>query len=413
MQLEKLYDNFINLINLSDLGHSIDYIDSKFFSDGFKDDIEKRAECLTIGGSILVKNQESFIQKSIDSAKKVCDTVIVCDTGSTDGTLDIIKKNMGNGGLDLVEIPWQEDYAFMRNSASDFLETDWILILDSDEEFITDVEKKSLKEILACTELLLNSREIALCFKQKSKEVNGSGFPQRLYINNPELKFWGYVHEELRSPNLISIKTKITIFNNGTDPKEMEKFKKHERYDSLLLKNLEMEPHNPKWLSLLSVDYIIEHSDWYFDKISDLVSTVTVNEQIKEPNIDFFEMKLFMNYINLMIQKEYEQSDITSMIDFCKKRYYQNPIFFYFDYFLKIKKIRKEAEAYLKSLSIDVGLMKMNASEWDVFFPIDYIEEILVNLLMKAEKYSVAADLVCDYSKISKKELDELFLKKL
>lgn len=47
------------------------------------------------------------------------------------------------------------------------------------------------------------------------------------------------------------------------------------------------------------------------------------------------------------------------------------------------------------------------------FFPIDYIEEILVNLLMKAEKYSVAADLVCDYSKISKKELDELFLKKL
>ena len=47
--------------------------------------------CLTM----IVKNESKIIERCFDSVKDYIDTWCICDTGSTDGTQDIIKKYFG------------------------------------------------------------------------------------------------------------------------------------------------------------------------------------------------------------------------------------------------------------------------------------------------------------------------------
>lgn len=45
-------------------------------------------------GLIMVKNQEDYILKTIASIYSICDYIVVVDTGSTDETINRIKKNI-------------------------------------------------------------------------------------------------------------------------------------------------------------------------------------------------------------------------------------------------------------------------------------------------------------------------------
>ena len=50
----------------------------------------------TIAVLLMVKNEKISIKNTIDSFKRYIDVVIVLDTGSTDNTIDIIKKTCEN-----------------------------------------------------------------------------------------------------------------------------------------------------------------------------------------------------------------------------------------------------------------------------------------------------------------------------
>ena len=51
---------------------------------------KKPTICLTM----IVKNEAETIKRCIDSVKDHIDYLVICDTGSTDGTQDLIKEIM-------------------------------------------------------------------------------------------------------------------------------------------------------------------------------------------------------------------------------------------------------------------------------------------------------------------------------
>lgn len=83
----------------------------------------------TISACIIVKNEEEMLDPCLESLKGIVDEIIVVDTGSTDGTIDIIKRHNCN----LQHFEWINDFAAARNYAKSFAKGDYILVIDADE----------------------------------------------------------------------------------------------------------------------------------------------------------------------------------------------------------------------------------------------------------------------------------------
>lgn len=103
----------------------------------------------TIGVYIICKDEEDSIEKCIKSVIDA-DEIVVCDTGSTDNTIKIIKKLCKkNSNIIFKQIyisPFRFDDA--KNIALSFLNTDICLSLDADEY----VENKDWKKLLSIDE---------------------------------------------------------------------------------------------------------------------------------------------------------------------------------------------------------------------------------------------------------------------
>jgi len=88
---------------------------------------------VTISVVLITHNEESNLGHTLESVKPLVrdgqGEIIVVDSGSTDGTLEIAKSF---GAKVFVE-PWK-GYAGQKNSAIEKASGDWILSLDADEE---------------------------------------------------------------------------------------------------------------------------------------------------------------------------------------------------------------------------------------------------------------------------------------
>src|SRR5580692_4138546 len=84
----------------------------------------------TIGLSMIVKNAETDLRPCLTSVRELVDQIVICDTGSTDGTIGVAHEL----GATVITSPWTDHYADARNVALAPMTTDWVLVLDADEE---------------------------------------------------------------------------------------------------------------------------------------------------------------------------------------------------------------------------------------------------------------------------------------
>ena len=94
---------------------------------------------LSISVVIITKNESINIAPCIIAAKQIANEIIVVDTGSTDNTVELAKRE----NVRVYEIKW-EGYGHARNYASSLAANDWILAIDADER-ITQELAKSIK----------------------------------------------------------------------------------------------------------------------------------------------------------------------------------------------------------------------------------------------------------------------------
>jgi tetratricopeptide (TPR) repeat protein len=121
----------------------------------------------TLGLSMIVKNAADTIRPCLESAHKVVSQIVIADTGCTDNTCEIAREF----GATIVSFPWENHFAKARNAALANMTTDWVLVLDADEELDRDANK-SIPALL------------------KAADVGGYVTPIRNYMLNKFNRGW-------------------------------------------------------------------------------------------------------------------------------------------------------------------------------------------------------------------------------
>ena len=94
--------------------------------------------------SMIVRNEEARIAACLASVQDLADEMVVVDTGSSDATVSLARA----AGARVEQIDWPGDFAPARNSALTFLNGDWVLVLDADEQLRPEVIPV-LKQLMA------------------------------------------------------------------------------------------------------------------------------------------------------------------------------------------------------------------------------------------------------------------------
>ena len=144
---------------------------------------------------IIVKNGEEFIERALKSSIWA-DEIIVLDSGSTDNTLEIAKKYTNNIHISNV---WP-GFGKQRQDAQKLSKSDWIFMLDADEEISVELQK-SIKEVISKKPKIYQVNRLSKAF---GCEVKHSGwYPDwinRLYPNSLTTYNDALVHETLIIP---------------------------------------------------------------------------------------------------------------------------------------------------------------------------------------------------------------------
>lgn len=146
---------------------------------------------MSITGIVITKNEEKMLGEALKSLSWV-DDLIVVDTGSTDKTIQIAKKNSAR----IVHSDGKH-FSDWRNQGLKNSKNDWILYLDADERITPELKNEIL-------ESMVGSKFSAYAIPRKNiilgqEFKHGGQYPdyvKRLY-KRIDLKNWiGNLHEE-------------------------------------------------------------------------------------------------------------------------------------------------------------------------------------------------------------------------
>ncbi|MFN8034910.1 MAG: glycosyltransferase family 2 protein [Acidimicrobiia bacterium] len=79
--------------------------------------------------AMITRDEGRWVERCLRSVALLADEVVVYDTGSRDGTVEIARAL----GATVIEGEWQHDFARARNAALDSCRGEWILSIDADE----------------------------------------------------------------------------------------------------------------------------------------------------------------------------------------------------------------------------------------------------------------------------------------
>jgi glycosyltransferase involved in cell wall biosynthesis len=97
----------------------------------------------TLSLCMIVKNEEKFLPRCMESIKGLVDEIIIVDTGSTDSTIEIAKRYNAK----IYHHQWENSFSKARNYSLKYATCKWILILDADEE-VGRKNAHKLKEVI-------------------------------------------------------------------------------------------------------------------------------------------------------------------------------------------------------------------------------------------------------------------------
>jgi tetratricopeptide (TPR) repeat protein len=140
---------------------------------------------------MIVKNEKHFLSKCLDSVSPFVSQIVINDTGSTDGTLDLIKKY----NVDLIQNKWEDNFALARNQALEKATEPWILVLDADEvveqNFFENVKKYIEQDFEGFLVTIINFQSNSELFQTIPHKL------LRLFKNHKKHRFSGKIHEQI------------------------------------------------------------------------------------------------------------------------------------------------------------------------------------------------------------------------
>lgn len=215
----------------------------------------------TLTLSMIVRDAETTLPTCLESVKGLVDEMVIADTGSMDHTLEVTKQF----GARSLSIPWENDFARARNRALEQVRSDWVLVLDADEQ-LDEKARRSLPRLLKAPSIdgyLVTILDYVLGVNAKvwdfPTKTNHSGleaarrFPAyvehtnvRLFRRRPEIYFVGCIHESV-GPRIVKLggvlgKADFLIHHFGLTTDAATRARKNHLYRQLGQKKVQEMP---------------------------------------------------------------------------------------------------------------------------------------------------------------------------
>jgi tetratricopeptide (TPR) repeat protein len=237
--------------------------------------------------SMIVKNESKIITRLLKSVIEIIDTYCICDTGSTDNTIEVITDFFNNYNKcgKIVECPFR-NFSYNRNYALNKSQNmaDYTLLLDADMIFETKNFDKNI----------LNLAEAFYIF-----QGNETFFYKNIRIvkNNGLFEYVGVTHEYINIPNNMNIyeipKDMLFINDVGDGGCKSNKF---QRDINLLTDGIKSEPNNSRYYFYLANSYYDIKK--YDEAISIYEKRILMGGWIEEVWYSYYRMGLCYKNIN-------------------------------------------------------------------------------------------------------------------
>jgi tetratricopeptide (TPR) repeat protein len=208
----------------------------------------------TICLNMIVKNESKVILRLLQSVLPLIDGYCICDTGSTDNTIELIEQffKENNKPGKIIREPFQDfgyNRSFAAKACANIPGMDYLLLLDADMVLTGEALKPQ------------NIESFKTSLKHDCYHVC-QGSPGYYYKNVRLMKnyngysYWGVTHEYVNTPDGTSYEaiSNDTLFINdiGDGGAKLDKF---ERDIRLLTKGLEENPNNDRYTFYLANSY--------------------------------------------------------------------------------------------------------------------------------------------------------------
>ncbi|MFC5528955.1 glycosyltransferase [Cohnella yongneupensis] len=179
---------------------------------------------------MIVKNEEAFLQRCLQSVRAYVDEIVIVDTGSTDRTKEIAQTYTDK----IYDFVWINDFSAARNESLKHATGKWILVMDADE-YMEEKEIRGMRDFLA-KEKPTNSAIYQLCVRNFQGEQNNPTVVEsqvaRVFANRMKFHYHRALHEQPRpakgvSPRVVEIP--YQILHSGYLSHVMTSKNKHER----------------------------------------------------------------------------------------------------------------------------------------------------------------------------------------
>lgn len=198
--------------------------------------------------NMIVKNESKIITRLLESVSTIIDCYCICDTGSTDNTIEIIQEFFKQKDIpgkivqkDFVNFQFNRNYALKQ--VGDM--SKYILLLDAD--MVLNIHPEFDKNQLTHDSYLV-----------KQGNENFTYYNKRIIRNFPEIYYIGVTHEYINFPNHLSESKleSLEIHDIGDGGSKENKFK---RDIQLFEEDLKTDPNNPRSLFYLANTYLDIH----------------------------------------------------------------------------------------------------------------------------------------------------------
>lgn len=207
--------------------------------------------------NMIVKNESKIIERLLESVFPLIDSYCICDTGSTDNTIEIIesffesKKEIKRIDGIVVNEPFR-DFGYNRTFALkqclNLQNADYLLLIDADMILTVDPDL----DITAFKETL-SSHDAYFVFQGSDAFLYKN---VRILKNNADYSYWGVTHEYVKTPSNTKYelipRSQIFIKDIGDGGSKTEKFT---RDVTLLKRGLEEFPDNDRYTFYLANSY--------------------------------------------------------------------------------------------------------------------------------------------------------------
>ena len=148
---------------------------------------------------MIVKNGAEHLAQTLESAKPICDELIVVDTGSTDDTVAIAESF----GAKVHHFEWIDDFSAARNESFAKATGDWIMWLDCGDT----ISASSIQSFLQLKSQLDSLEQVDFVWANINREITAEGmvvyrFNTPRFIRRSAFHGWvGAVHEYVDGSN--------------------------------------------------------------------------------------------------------------------------------------------------------------------------------------------------------------------